>query len=455
MRMYDLIVKKKRGGEMTRAELDYIVGGFTAGHIPDEQMAAFLMAVWFRGMTAQETADLTLAMVATGERADLSALPGQKIDKHSTGGVGDKTTLIVLPVVAACGGVVAKMSGRGLGHTGGTIDKLEAIPGFRVALGEAEFFAAVKRCGLAVISQSEKLAPADKKMYALRDVTGSVDSIPLIASSIMSKKLASGADCILLDVTVGSGAFMKRIPDAVRLAKAMVAIGEAAGKKTAALITDMDAPVGRAVGNALEVAEAVEVLKGGGPDDLREVSLALAANMLYLAGHGPVEACRRRAEEALTDGSAFKKLCAMAEAQGGDVSVLNDTEKLPLAACNCGVVCPEDTYITHLDAEKIGLASMALGAGREKAGDAIDMAAGITLLKKPGDFAKKGDVLAVLHTNDETRLQEAQRIFGDAVRGGDTPPPKRPLIFARVEKGKAERLAGWDDILAKERGEGI
>ena len=424
MRMYDLIVKKKRGGEMTRAELDYIVGGFTAGHIPGEQMAAFLMAVWFRGMTAQETADLTLAMVATGECADLSALPGQKIDKHSTGGVGDKTTLIVLPVVAACGGVVAKMSGRGLGHTGGTIDKLEAIPGFRVALGEAEFFAAVKRCGLAVISQSEKLAPADKKMYALRDVT------------------------------VGSGAFMKRIPDAVRLAKAMVAIGEAAGKKTAALITDMDAPVGRAVGNALEVAEAVEVLKGGGPDDLREVSLALAANMLYLAGHGPVEACRRRAEEALADGSAFKKLCAMAEAQGGDVSVLNDTEKLPLAACNCGVVCPEDAYITHLDAEKIGLASMALGAGREKAGDTIDMAAGITLLKKPGDFAKKGDVLAVLHTNDETRLKEAQRIFGDAVRGGDTPPPKRPLIFARVEKGKAERLADWDDILAKERGEG-
>lgn len=445
MRMYDLIVKKKRGGEMRREELDYMVGEFTADRLPKEQMAAFLMAVWFRGMTDRETSDLTMAMLATGAQADLSALPGLKVDKHSTGGVGDKTTLVVAPLVAACGGVVAKMSGRGLGHTGGTIDKLESIPGFRAALGEAEFFDVVKRCGLAVIGQSAALAPADKKIYALRDVTGSVDSIPLIASSIMSKKLAGGADCILLDVTVGSGAFMKWLPDALRLAETMVAIGEAAGRKTAALITDMDAPVGRAVGNALEVAEAVDVLRGGGPEDLREVSLAMAANMLYLVGKGSVEACRGAAEKALADGSAFEKLCAMAEAQGGDASVLRDTERLPLAPCNCGVLCPEDAYITHVDAEKVGLASMALGAGRETLTDAIDLAAGITLLKKPGDFVKKGDVLAVLHTSDEKRLTEAQRIFGDAIRGGAQPPKKRPLLFARVEKGRVERLAPWEE----------
>lgn len=445
MRMYDLIVKKKRGGEMRREELDYMVGEFTADRLPKEQMAAFLMAVWFRGMTDRETSDLTMAMLATGAQADLSALPGLKVDKHSTGGVGDKTTLVVAPLVAACGGVVAKMSGRGLGHTGGTIDKLESIPGFRAALGEAEFFDVVKRCGLAVIGQSAALAPADKKIYALRDVTGSVDSIPLIASSIMSKKLAGGADCILLDVTVGSGAFMKRLPDALRLAETMVAIGEAAGRKTAALITDMDAPVGRAVGNALEVAESVDVLRGGGPEDLREVSLAMAANMLYLVGKGSVEACRGAAEKALADGSAFEKLCAMAEAQGGDASVLRDTERLPLAPCNCGVLCPEDAYITHVDAEKVGLASMALGAGRETLTDAIDLAAGITLLKKPGDFVKKGDVLAVLHTSDEKRLAEAQRIFGDAIRGGAQPPKKRPLLFARVEKGRVERLAPWEE----------
>lgn len=445
MRMYDLIVKKKRGGEMSREELSYIVEEFTADRLPKEQMAAFLMAVWFRGMTDRETADLTLAMLSTGAQADLSAIPGLKVDKHSTGGVGDKTTLIVAPLVAACGGVVAKMSGRGLGHTGGTIDKLEAIPGFRAALGKAEFFDVVKSCGLAVIGQSTALAPADKKIYALRDVTGSVDSIPLIASSVMSKKLAGGADCILLDVTVGSGAFMKRLPDAVRLAETMVAIGEAAGRKTEALVTDMDAPLGCAVGNALEVAEAVDVLQGGGPADLKEVSLSMAAHLLHLAGRGSVEDCRAAAEKALADGAAFARLCAMAEAQGGDASALRDLEKLPLAPCNCGVLCPTDAYITHVDAEKVGLASMALGAGRETLADAIDLAAGVTLLKKPGDFVKKGDVLAVLHTSDEKRLAEAQRIFGEAIRGGEAPPKKRPLIFARVAKGRVERLADWDE----------
>ncbi|MGP1586621.1 MAG: thymidine phosphorylase, partial [Schwartzia sp. (in: firmicutes)] len=413
--------------------------------LPKEQMAAFLMAVWFRGMTDRETTDLTLAMLKTGAQADLSAIPGRKVDKHSTGGVGDKTTLIIAPLVAACGGVVAKMSGRGLGHTGGTVDKLESIPGFRASLGETEFFDVVKRCGLAVIGQSAALVPADKKIYALRDVTGSVDSIPLIASSVMSKKLAGGADGILLDVTVGSGAFMKRLPDALRLAETMVAIGEAAGRRTEALITDMDAPLGRAVGNALEVAEAVDVLKGGGPADLREVSLSMAAHMLHLAGRGSVEETRAAAEKALADGAAFEKLCAMAEAQGGDASVLRDLEKLPLAPCNCGVVCPEDAYITHVDAEKVGLSSMALGAGRETLTDPLDLAAGITLLKKPGDFVKKGDVLAVLHTSDERRLPEAQRIFGEAIRGGAEPPKKRPLIFARVTKERVEWLTPWKE----------
>ena len=441
----EVISRKRDGGRLSDAQIDWVIRAYTDGVVAEEQMSALAMAILLNGMDRGEIARWTAAMIASGERMDFSSLGKPTADKHSTGGVGDKITLPLAPLVAVFDVAVPQLSGRGLGHTGGTIDKLESIPGFRAALSEAEFFDVVKRCGLAVIGQSAALAPADKKIYALRDVTGSVDSIPLIASSIMSKKLAGGADCILLDVTVGSGAFMKRFPEALRLAETMVAIGEAAGRKTAALITDMDAPLGRAVGNALEVAEAVDVLRGGGPEDLREVSLAMAANMLYLTGRGSVADCRAAAEKSLADGSAFEKLCAMAEAQGGDASVLRDLEKLPLAPCNCGVLCPEDAYITHVDAEKVGLASMALGAGRETLTDTIDLAAGITLLKKPGDFVQKGDVLAVLHTSDEKRLAEAQRIFGEAIRGGEAPPKKRPLIFARVAKGRVERLADWDE----------
>lgn len=454
MRMYDLIVKKKRGGALTRAELDHITAGFTAGEIPPEQMAAFCMAVWFQGMTEDETADLTMAMLATGTQADLSGISGVKVDKHSTGGVGDKTTLAVAPIVAACGGVVPKMSGRGLGHTGGTIDKLEAIPGFRTGLTKEEFFAVVERHGLAVIASSAELAPADKKMYALRDVTGSVDSLPLIASSIMSKKLAGGADAILLDVTVGSGAFMKDLAAAIQLAQTMTAIGEAAGRRMAALITDMDAPLGYAVGNGLEVAEALTVLHGGGPSDLREICLVLAANMLYLSGRGSLAACREMAEEAIASGAAFAKLCAMAAAQGGDSAVLHDPSRLPQAPCRHEIRAEAAGYIARLDAEKVGVASMMLGAGRARAEDEIDLAAGILLKKKPGDFAAAGEVLAVLHTSDERRLPEAQAVFANAVVWGDAPPP-RPLIFARVEGGKVEHLAPAEDMAAREEKGGM
>ena len=438
MRMYDLITKKKRGGALSAEEIGFLVASFTRGDIADEQMAAFLMAVCFRGMTDEETGALTRAMRDSGDTVDLSSLPGVKVDKHSTGGVGDKTTLVALPIFAACGGIAPKMSGRGLGHTGGTLDKLESIPGFRTALEEREFFEIVRREGLAVIGQSARLAPADKRLYALRDVTATVDSIPLIASSVMSKKLAAGADAILLDVTVGSGAFMKRIPDALRLAEAMVAIGEAAGKRTTALVTDMDAPLGRAVGNALEVAEAVQVLTGGGPEDLMAISLALAANMLVLSGAGPYEACTEKAARALSDGSAFDAFCRMAEAQGGDASALKDTRKLPQAKVTGAVRATDDGYITGIDAEKIGLAAMALGAGRQRQDDAIDPAAGIYLRKKPGDFARKGEELAILLTNERARFAAAQSALAGAFVGGDAPPKPRPLIFARVTKDRIE-----------------
>ncbi len=438
MRMFDLITKKKRGGELTVEEIGSLVRGFVKGDIPDEQMSAFLMAVWFQGMTERETGNFTLAMRDSGDCVDLSAISGFKVDKHSTGGVGDKTTLIVLPVFAACGGVAPKMSGRGLGHTGGTIDKLEAIPGFRTTLSETEFFEIVKREGLAITGQSAELAPADKKIYALRDVTATVDSIPLIASSIMSKKLAAGADAILLDVTVGSGAFMKEVPDALRLAETMVAIGEAAGKHTVALLTDMDAPLGLAVGNAIEVAEAVQVLIGSGPEDLKTVSLALAANMLVLSGQGEYEVCAEKAANALSTGLAFDAFCRMVAAQGGDVSAVKDACKLPQAAYKETVRATGDGYITHIDAEKIGLAAMALGAGREKQGESIDMAAGIYLKKKPGDFVREGEELAFLLTNEQERFAMARFILADAFRAGEKPTEGRPLVLARVTRERIE-----------------
>lgn len=434
MHIYDLIVRKKRGEALSRDELDYIVSGAVRGDIPDYQLAAFLMAVCFQGMTVQETADLTLSMAHSGDMADLSDIPGVKADKHSTGGVGDKTTLAVAPIAAACGLVMAKMSGRGLGHTGGTVDKLESIPGFRTALDSAEFRAIVRKTGLCIAGQSGNLAPADKKLYALRDVTATVDSMPLIASSIMSKKLAAGADVILLDVKYGSGAFLTAPKDAVELAELMVGIGTAAGRRTAALITDMDVPLGAAIGNSLEVREAVETLRGHGPADYTRVSLALAASLLSLAGRGTPEDCRRMAEDAVQSGAAYAKLREMVAAQGGDPTYLDDPSRFPRAAHVVPVAAPAAGYLQRMDTAAIGRVSVTLGAGRERAGEPIDHAAGIVLSRKTGDYVRQGDVLAYLHTNAPAVLPEAQDAYLAALTFGEAAPPSRAEIYAYVTK---------------------
>ena len=445
MRMYDLITKKKRGEPLAASEIRAMVEGFTKGEIPDYQMAAMLMAICFRSMTEEEMRDLTLAMAASGDEVDLSALGSATVDKHSTGGVGDKTTLITCPIVAAAGGRIAKMSGRGLGHTGGTVDKLESIPGLSTTLSREDFFAVVEKTGLSLIGQSGELAPADKKLYALRDVTATVDSIPLIAASIMSKKLAAGSAAIVLDVKTGSGAFMKTLDDALALARAMVAIGEGAGRKTSAVITDMDVPLGSAVGNALEVAEAMEVLKGRGPADLREVSLALAADMLRLIGRGDFAECQRLAAETIENGSAFRAFAAMVEAQGGDAAALADPTKLPQAAFCREVRAERDGFIAHMDAERIGQAACLLGAGRETKESVIDHAAGIRLVKKTGDAVKTGEAIAELHANDESLLAPAASRYLSALAIEDAPCEKRPLIFARVTKESFPKTGAAQD----------
>lgn len=432
--MYDLILKKKRGGELSRPELDYIVSGAVQGNIPDYQLSAFLMAVCFQGMTVQETAGLTLAMAQSGETADLSQIPGIKADKHSTGGVGDKTTLAVAPIAAACGLVMAKMSGRGLGHTGGTVDKLESIPGFRTSLTGGEFRAIVQKTGICVTGQSGNLAPADKKLYALRDVTATVDSLPLIASSIMSKKLAAGADVILLDIKYGSGAFLAAPADAVALAERMVGIGTAAGRCTAALITDMDVPLGAAIGNSLEVCEAIETLRGRGPADYLRISLALSASLLSLAGRGTPEDCRRLAEDAVQSGAALAKFREMVEAQGGDPAYVDDPSRFPRAAHIEPVAAPADGYLQHMDTAAIGRASVMLGAGRERAGEPIDHAAGIVLARKTGDYVRRGEALAYLHTNAPAALPEAREAFLAALTFGEAAPAPRAEIYAYVTK---------------------
>ncbi len=450
MRMYDLITKKKRGEPLATSEIRAMVEGFTKGEIPDYQMAAMLMAICFRSMTEEEMRGLTLAMAASGDEVDLSAFGSSTVDKHSTGGVGDKTTLIACPVVAAAGGRIAKMSGRGLGHTGGTVDKLESIPGFRTTLSREEFFAVVEKTGISLIGQSGELAPADKKLYALRDVTATVDSIPLIAASVMSKKLAAGSAAIVLDVKTGSGAFMKTLDDALALARAMVAIGEGAGRKTSAVITDMDVPLGFAVGNALEVAEAMEVLQGRGPADLREVSLALAADMLRLIGRGSFDECQRLAEKAVEDGSAFRAFAAMVEAQGGDASCLADPRKLPQAAFRLKVRAERSGYITHMDAETIGRAACMLGAGRETKESVIDHAAGIRILKKTGEAVEAGEAIAELHANAENLLAPAASRCLAAIEVGTAPPAKRPRIFARVTKESFRHAEATHEEAAKD-----
>ncbi len=439
MRMYDLITKKKHNGALTDEEIQFMIDGYVKGEIPDYQMSSMLMAIWFNGMNDHEITELTKVMAKSGDMIDLSAIEGKKVDKHSTGGVGDKTTLIVAPIVAACGGKVAKMSGRGLGHTGGTVDKLESIPGYQTSLTREQFFDTVNKCGVSVIGQSGNLAPADKKLYALRDVTATVDCIPLIASSIMSKKLAAGSDCILLDVKTGSGAFMKTLDDSIKLAQTMVNIGEGAGRRTVALITDMDTPLGYGIGNSIEVMESMDVLKGHGPADLREVSLQLASNMLYLVGKGTPEECRKMAEKSIEDGSAFEAFCKMVKAQGGDDSVLRDYKKFAQAPFKAEVKADRDGFITKMNAEEIGETSVVLGAGRETKESDIDFSAGLILHKKYGDAVKKGDNLVTLYTSKESALADAEKMYREAIEIGDTQPEKEPLVYARVEKDKVEK----------------
>jgi pyrimidine-nucleoside phosphorylase len=439
--MYDIIMKKRNGGELTRDEIRFFVAGCCEGSIPDYQTSALLMAIWFRGMTEKETLELTIQMLLSGDTVDLSGIKGLKVDKHSTGGVGDKTTLAIAPIAAACGLKVAKMSGRGLGHTGGTIDKLESIPGFNTSLSRQEFVDIVNTTGLCVAGQTGNLVPADKKLYGLRDVTATVDSLPLIASSIMSKKLAAGADIILLDVKYGSGSFMGDPEHAVRLAQLMVKIGEGAGKRTAALITNMDIPLGYSIGNSLEMVEAVNTLRGQGSQDFRRLVRALSSQLLFMAGKGDRALCEELVEKAISDGSALNKLRDMITAQGGDARYIDEPESFPRAAFIEPVTSPEDGYIQKMDTASIGRISVSLGAGRDVADGKIDHSAGLVLNKKTGDEVKKGDVLAWLHTNRHQALESAKSTFLSSLTFSDAPPEKMPLIYATIDtESEARRV---------------
>ena len=401
-RMVDIIEKKRDGEVLSKEEISFFIEQYTNGSIPDYQVSALLMAIYFEGMTAEEQGFLTMAMVESGDQIDLSPIEGIKVDKHSTGGVGDTTTLILAPLVAACGVPVAKMSGRGLGHTGGTLDKLEAIEGFHIELTQEQFVRQVNDLKLAVIGQSGNLTPADKKLYALRDVTSTVDSIPLIASSIMSKKIAAGADAIVLDVKTGDGAFMKSIKDAEALAKSMVAIGQEVGRNTMAVISDMSQPLGFAIGNALEVKEAIETLKGEGPEDLTELCLVLGSKMIVAGGKAEtLEEARAQLQQVIQDGSALRLFGEMVEAQGGNREMIENPSLLPAAKYQIEVQAQEDGYITQMEADEIGIAAMLLGAGRATKEDKIDLAVGIMLKKKIGDRVMKGEPLAVIHSNTE------------------------------------------------------
>ena len=433
MRMYDIILKKRANLPLTDEEIRFVIDGYVKGEIPDYQVSALLMTIVFNGMNARELGTLTLAMAQSGNMVDLSNIDGITVDKHSTGGVGDKTTLIIAPLVAASGGKVAKMSGRGLGHTGGTIDKMESIPNLKVSLEQDAFINQVNKIGLAVIGQSEGLAPADKKLYALRDVTGTVDSIPLIASSVMSKKLASGAQAILLDVKVGSGAFMKNIEDARELAKAMVDIGKGNGRSIKAILTDMDRPLGHAIGNALEIREVIDTLKGHGPEDLTYECIIMAAHMLVLSHICDYETALSRVQEALDSGAALERLRMMIDAQDGDSRVIDDESLLAIGKFTYDVTAPQDGYITHMNTEQCGIASVMLGAGRTVKDGPIDYSAGIVMHKKTGDAVRMGERIATLYASDESLFTNAAQTYLAAITIGNTAPKVVDTILDVVE----------------------
>ncbi len=433
MRMYDLIEKKREGGALTDEEIDFMITGYTKGDIPDYQMSAMMMAIYFQGMNDKETLKLTTAMRDSGDQLDLSAIEGRKVDKHSTGGVGDKTSIALTPLVASVGVKVAKMSGRGLGHTGGTIDKLESFDGFRVDISNEQFINQVNTIGVSIMGQTKDLAPADKKLYALRDVTATVENISLIASSIMSKKLAAGADAIVLDVKTGSGAFMKNLDDARALAKAMVTIGKGAGRDMFAFITDMDEPLGFAVGNALEVKEAIDTLKGKGPADFTELVLNLACRMVMLSG---IETDEDKAmallKENIANGKALDKLAEFVSAQGGDSRAVYDTDLLPKANNVYELKADKEGYITHINCEEVGIASLVLGGGRETLDSVIDLSVGIVLNKKCGDKVSAGDVLAYVHYNDDMKKEDAVKRLKDAYQIGDSYNKTKKVIIDKI-----------------------
>lgn len=429
MRMYDLIMKKRNGGALSEEEIAFMVKGYTNGEIPDYQMSAMMMAIYFQGMDEAETLALTMEMARSGDLLDLSEIKGIKVDKHSTGGVGDKTSLVLTPMVAALGVPVAKMSGRGLGHTGGTIDKLESFAGFSTAISEEQFKENVNRIGIAIMGQTADLAPADKKLYALRDVTATVDNLSLIASSIMSKKLAAGADAIVLDVKTGSGAFMKTQEDAQGLANAMVKIGKGAGKNTVAVISDMDQPLGFAVGNALEVKEAIATLKGEGPKDLEGLCMMLGSYMVVAAGKAnDILTASQMLKQCIEDGSALNKFAEFIEAQGGDKELVYQPDKLPKASIIEEIESPAEGYVQSIVCDEIGVCSLVLGGGRETKESVIDLSVGLVLHKKIGDYVKQGESLATIHANDREKLNAAKERFLNAYTINDTPVTKKLLI---------------------------
>ena len=432
MRIVDIILKKRNGLKLNKKEIDYFITNYVKGNIPDYQASSLLMAIYFNGLDSEETANLTFAIRDSGEILDFSKIDGVRVDKHSTGGVGDKTSLVVAPIVASLGVKVAKMSGRGLGHTGGTVDKLESIAGYKTELTNDEFISQVNKIGIAIVGQSSNLAPADKKLYSLRDVTGTVESIPLVVSSIMGKKLAADDDVIVLDVKCGSGAICKTLSQSKKLASLMVDIGKKAGKKMLALITDMDKPLGNAIGNSLEVIEAINTLQGKGPKDLTKISIILASNMLYLSGRGTLKECVDMVKKSISNGTAYNKFIELVKYQGGNVDLILNTNLFEKAKYSCEIYAKTDGYISKTDTEGYGLASLMLGAGRSRKEDDIDYTAGIILNKKTGDLVKKGDLLATLYSNTNSFDASKEKFLNSTIISKDKPKIK-PIILGKVE----------------------